>query len=229
MATKDLFTPGPPVQRTMLGSQIADAIRRDVLLGVIKPGTQLSQQQVCERFGTSRMPVRDALRMLAHEGLLVTDSAQHTIVAPLSRDDFLDAYRIEGTLAGMAAERASQKAAPEDLERLEGLHQQMVKATAATEFGEMVRLNWSFHRSINKLSASRKLLSAIKTVSLDLPRDFLMELPDWSTRSNADHAGILAAMREQRHADVRELITEHIVASGRGLIAELEARGLDLD
>lgn len=229
MAIRDLFPPGQPVQRAMLSTQIADAIRRDVLLGVIKPGTQLSQQQVCERFGTSRMPVRDALRMLSHEGLLVTDSAQHTIVAPLSQDDLLDAYRIEGTLAGMAAERASQKAAPEDLERLEGLHEQMVKAAAASEFAEMARLNWSFHRSINKLSASRKLLSAIKAVSLDLPRDFLMELPDWCAKSNADHAGILAAMREQRHADVRELVTEHIVASGRGLITELRARGLELD
>ena len=228
MAT-DLFPPDRPVQRSLLGTQIADSVRRDVLLGVIKPGTRLSQQQLCERFGTSRMPVRDALRLLSHEGLLVTDSAQHTIVAPLSKADLLDAYWIEGTLAGMAAERASMKATPGDLDRLEGLHEQMMKAAASSEFSDMARLNWSFHRSINRLSESRKLLSAIKAVSLDLPRDFLMELPEWSVKSNDDHAGILAAMREQRHADVRELATEHIVASGRGLIAELQARGLELD
>jgi DNA-binding GntR family transcriptional regulator len=228
-AYRDEIIPARPVQRELLGKQISDALRRDILLGVIKPGTRLSQQQLCERFGTSRMPVRDGLRVLAHEGLLITDSAQHTIVAPLSRADLLDAYWIEGTLAGMAATRASERAGAEDLDRLDESHHQMLEAAAAGGWERMARLNWSFHRSINRLSGSRKLINAIKSMSLDLPRDYLMAMPDWSAKSNEQHGQILEAMRARRHDKAGSLMTKHVVDSGRGLIAMLESRGLDLD
>ena len=158
-------SPAPQVQRALLGNQIADAIRRDILLGVIKPGTRMAQQQLCETFGTSRMPVRDALRVLTHEGLLVTDAGQHTIVAPLSRADLSDSFVIEGMLAGLAAERASRAASDEDLASLDTLHQAMISAASAQDEAALAELNWSFHRSINRLSGSRKLLAAIKSAS----------------------------------------------------------------
>jgi DNA-binding GntR family transcriptional regulator len=214
------------VQRSLLGNQIADALRREILLGVIKPGTRLSQQQLCERFGTSRMPVRDGLRVLSHEGLLLTDAGQHTIVAPISRADFLDAYLIEGMLAGLAATRASKNATRPDIDALTDLHDAMLAAAAAGDHAQMVQLNWTFHRTINRLAQSRKLLAAIKSVSLDLPKDFLAELPEWSDRSNAEHAEVLEAMAAGRHKAAGTLMTAHIVDSGKGLIEFLEVRGL---
>jgi DNA-binding GntR family transcriptional regulator len=212
-----------------LGKQIAESLRRDILLGTIGPGTKLSQQQLCEEFGTSRMPVRDALRLLTHEGLLMTDAGLHSIVAPLSRADLLDAYLIEGTLAGMAAVRASKQAADADIAGLRELHEAMVKATAQQDHHRMAEVNWNLHRRINRLAGSRKLLSAIKATSLDLPREFLVEMPEWGTRSNAEHAEILTAMSEGRHEDVGRLMKEHIVNSGDGLVASLAARGSQLD
>jgi DNA-binding GntR family transcriptional regulator len=218
-----------PVQRELLGNQIADALRRDILLGVLRPGTKLSQQQLCDQFGTSRMPVRDGLRVLTHEGLLVTDSARHTMVAPLSRDDLLDAYLIEGTLAGIAARRASEKATPEELQGLSHLHDKMSAASTAGEFPLVAELNWKLHRRINQLASSRKLLSAIKALSVDLPRDYLMQMTAWSSKSNTEHAAILEAMGGRKHAAVGSLMTEHIYDAGRGLIEHLESQGLSLD
>ncbi|ABH00833.1 possible transcriptional regulator, GntR family (plasmid) [Rhodococcus jostii RHA1] len=218
-----------PVQRALLGNQIADELRRNILLGVIKPGTRLSQQQLCEEFGTSRMPVRDGLRALIHEGMLTTDATQHTVVAPLSRSDLLDTYLIEGTLTGIAAERASRNAQEADLLALTGLHEAMLDAAAQENYQKMAELNWTLHRNINRLAKSRKLLSAIKTTSLELPRDFLVEMPEWSVKSNCEHGQILDAMRAGEHDEVGRLMTEHIVDSGRGLVAYLESQGLELD
>jgi DNA-binding GntR family transcriptional regulator len=223
-----LLPPGRQVQRSLLGTQISDALRRDILLGTIKPGTRLSQEQLCERFGTSRMPVRDGLRILAHEGLLITDSAQHNIVAPLSRADLLDAFWIEGTLAGMAASRASSHASAEDLDNLTGFHHDMLEAVSVKDFTRTAKLNWSLHRAINRLSGSAKLLNAIKSLSLDLPRNYLIEIPEWGAKSNTEHGAIIAAMRTKRHAAVGSLMTDHIMDSGRGLIELLESRGLEL-
>ena len=218
----------PVVDRAFLGKQIAQSLRRDILLGVLPSGTRLSQQQLCERFGTSRMPVRDGLRLLTHEGLLTTDAGLHSIVAPISRADLLDAYLIEGTLTGMAAVRASRNADDSDLAELRELHAAMGTA-ARRDAHQMAQLNWTFHRTINRMAGSRKLLSAIKTTSLDLPRDFLVEVPEWGTQSNAEHAEILKAMGDGRHDDAGQFMQQHIIDSGNGLVASLTARGLQVD
>jgi len=212
-----------------LGSQIADVLRRDVLLGRLVPGTKISQQELCERFGTSRMPVRDALRGLVQEGLMVVDSARHIIVAPLSKEDMIDAFAIEGALTGMATERASRKASEEDLDELDELDGLMVAAAAAGRQDQMVELNWQFHRKINRLSGSRKLLVAIRKVSLDLPRDFLAQLPEWNSKSNAQHRAILGAMRAGAHEAAGDLMRNHVVESGQGLVEHLIAFGVQFE
>jgi acyl-CoA synthetase (AMP-forming)/AMP-acid ligase II/DNA-binding GntR family transcriptional regulator len=216
-------------RETPLGNQIADTLRREILLGVLPSGTQASQQQLCERFGTSRMPVRDALRELVHEGLMTLDSARHIVVAPLSKQDLLDAFTIEGVLTGMAAERASQRASAADLDSLEKLHQAMLDAAEQNRQTAMVELNWSFHRKINHLSGSRKLIVALRKVSVDLPRDFLEQVPEWNVTSNADHAQILAAMRLGKHKAAGKYMAEHVSRSGRGLVEHLSAHGVQFD
>jgi acyl-CoA synthetase len=217
------------LQRDPLGNQIADTLRREILLGVLSPGTQVSQQQLCERFGTSRMPVRDALRELVQEGLMTLDSARHIVVAPLSKQDLLDAFTIEGVLTGMATERASQRASAADLASLERLHEAMLEAAEGNHQNAMVELNWSFHRTINHMSGSRKLILALRKVSVDLPRDFLEQVPEWNVTSNADHARILAAMRAGKHKTAGKCMTEHVTVSGRGLVEHLTAHGVQFD
>jgi acyl-CoA synthetase (AMP-forming)/AMP-acid ligase II/DNA-binding GntR family transcriptional regulator len=219
----------PPLQRDPLGNQIADTLRREILLGVLPPGTQASQQQLCQRFGTSRMPVRDALRELVHEGLMTLDSARHIVVAPLSKQDLLDAFTIEGVLTGMAAERASQRASAADLDSLERLHQAMLEAAEQNRQAAMVELNWSFHRKINHMSGSRKLIVALRKVSVALPRDFLEQVPEWTVTSNEDHARILGAMRAGKHKAAGKYMSEHVTESGRGLVEHLIAHGVQFD
>jgi acyl-CoA synthetase (AMP-forming)/AMP-acid ligase II/DNA-binding GntR family transcriptional regulator len=227
-AAADALT-STPLQRDPLGNQIADTLRREILLGVLPSGTQVAQQQLCERFGTSRMPVRDALRELVHEGLMTLDSARHIVVAPLSKQDLLDAFTIEGVLTGMAAERASQRASKADLDSLERLHQAMLDAAEQKRQSAMVELNWSFHRKINHMSGSRKLIVALRKVSVDLPRDFLEQVPEWNVTSNTDHARILAAMRARKHKAAGKYMTEHVTQSGRGLVEHLAAHGVQFD
>jgi DNA-binding GntR family transcriptional regulator len=218
-----------PVERKLLSSQVADSLRHDILFGILKPGTKMSQQQLCEIFGTSRMPVRDALRTLVHEGLMMVDDSNHILVAPLSRADLLDAFTIEGVLTALAAQRASELATDAELDQLEELHEGMIAAAAADNRSLMVDLNWQFHRRINRMAESRKLLVSLRKVSFDLPRDYLEHVPQWIELSNKEHAQILGAMRKRRHAQAASLMQEHVVNSGQGLVGFLESQGVQLD
>jgi DNA-binding GntR family transcriptional regulator len=225
---KSAARPRGDLQRDPLGSQIASALRRDIYLGRLRPGTRLGQQELCEEFATSRMPVRDALRELVHDGLLTRISSRQLVVAPLSRNDLLDSFMIEGTLNGLAARLATTRADEKSLDALAGMHAEMLELAAAGNLADMAGVNWRFHRTINHLADSRKLIAALRIVSLDVPRDYLVQMPAWAKRSNIEHGLILDAMRAGDAEKAEKLMTEHLTASGAGLADHLVEQGFVL-
>lgn len=214
------------LERTTLGRQIADQVRHEILFGRIPAGSRLGQQELCEQFGTSRMPVRDALRQLTYEGFLETDEGRHSVVARLTPRDITDIYVVEGTLHGMATRRLTEEGSDADIGSVVHLHEDLLAATSDGVFEQLAHLNWKFHRQINRLAASPKLAAALRTLSIAIPRDYLVEIPSWIDRANAEHAEITTAMLD-RDADTAELLMrEHVISAGQGLVDYLIDRGV---
>jgi DNA-binding GntR family transcriptional regulator len=220
-----LEQPRLKLDRAPLGQQIANVIRNDILYGRLAPGERISQQQLCDRYGTSRMPVRDALRQLAYEGFILDDGSRHAVVAPFSSEDLRDIYLIEGMLHALATRRIVEQGKREDLEFLHDCHERMLEAEASSATETMARVNWDFHRSINKMSGSSKLIAVLRTHALSIPRDYLLEFPQWIERANEQHEEILEAMSKGNAATAERLMKQHVVDAGNDLIAYLEDRG----
>jgi DNA-binding GntR family transcriptional regulator len=214
------------VERSTLGSQIANSIRRAILFGQIPVGTRLGQQELCRRFGTSRMPVRDALRQLTYEGYLQIDGSRRSIVAPLSLRDLLDVYVIEGTLHGIAARRVAESAPMEAIINIVRQHEVMVSEAHTANTVHMAELNWNFHRDINHLAASPKLLAALRTLSLAIPRDYVVEFPQRIERANREHADIVAALTARDGDKAEVLMRAHVIEAGKGLVDYLQDKGV---
>jgi DNA-binding GntR family transcriptional regulator len=205
---------------------VSEAIRGDILYGRLKPETRLAQQELCERFGVSRMPVRDALRQLTFEGYLTQDEGRRCRVATLSRQDIIDTFVVEGVLHGYAARRLTQIATDADLAELQTLHEEMdASQNDPYQFGA---LNWHFHRRINHLSNARKVVAALKTLAMTMPRDFAIEFPEWVPGSNQEHAQIVASMLKRDDARVEELMQQHIGDRGKSVAEYLERKGVQL-
>lgn len=219
---------GPRLSRRPLGAQIADLIRNDILYGRLKPGTKLGQQQLCERYGTSRVPVRDALRQLTYEGFVHEDGTGHSVVTQLTRNDLEDIYLIEGMLHGLALRRVTERGDPGEIAELTGYHEEMLEAHRQGQTGRMAELNWQFHRRINQLARSPKLLAVIRTHTLSIPNDQVRQFPHWAERVNREHAEIMEAVRNGRAATAERLMKRHVVAAGADLLAHLEAAGVEL-
>jgi DNA-binding GntR family transcriptional regulator len=216
------FAPSPnTLNRQSLGSQIAHHLREEIVLGRLAAGTPVSQQWLCERYGTSRMPVRDALVKLTAEGLIVTTRGGHSVVAQLTPDDILDVFEIEAIVNGRAARRAAARAQDEDVAELRGLHEAMVEAERDGDLERLTELNWNFHKRINMLSGSAKLIAMLRTVSLNIPQTYLLELPDWASQTNRDHAGIVAALADRDGDAAETLVAEHVRRAGGNLAAYL--------
>jgi len=214
-------------ERVPLGNQIADVIRRDILYGRLPAGTHVGQQLLCERFNTSRMPVRDALRQLTTQGFLVDDGHGHSLVAPLARSDLRDIYLIEGMLHGLALRRITERHDEDEINELMGYHDDMVRVTAAGDYSRMSKINWQFHRRINHLSRSPKLLAVIRTHSLSIPNDQVHQLPNRSERVNLEHAEIMAAVRRGEGAVAESLMRQHVVNAGDDLLRYLEEQRVE--
>lgn len=214
------------LDRETLGIRVAGVIRRDILFGRLKPGVAIAQQQLCTRFGISRMPVRDAMRQLAHEGLLTLDGTGHSSVAKMGRADIRDSFEIEGMLHAMAVGRVTQSITTEQRAELGNRHDQMEGCSDVVEFSN---LNWAFHRRLNHMAGSRRLIAALRTLSRLIPRDYALEMPEILERSNAEHAEIVEAITAKKVTTAEGLTRAHVRHAGEDLIRYLEAHGVELD
>jgi DNA-binding GntR family transcriptional regulator len=217
------------VQRTPLSTQIADALRADIVFGRIEPGERLGQQQLCERFGTSRMPVRDALRELTYEGLLGSDQGGHAVVAKMSRAYIEDSYVIDGILQGMAARRVATSAGEEHVAELRQLNDAI--AAAGDDADLLGELNREFHSRLVGLAGSRKLEVALRATSMSMPTNssFLTQFPEWRARVAPEHQAILDAIASGDGDRADELMRDHVASAGRHLTRYLVESDVPLD
>lgn len=98
------------VTRATLTSQLEDAIRVEIIEGVLPPGHRLRAQELTQRYGVSATPLREALQRLAAENLVEIDPRLGAAVAEISRSDLRDIYWLRELLEGIALERSIQRA-----------------------------------------------------------------------------------------------------------------------
>src|SRR3954454_16861982 len=104
--------------RQPLGQQVADGLRRAILAGRYAPGERLVEDRLAEEFGGSRVPVREALKTLAGEGLVALTPRRGACVAALSTYYFAGLVEVRATLEGMTARLAARRHDPALLARL---------------------------------------------------------------------------------------------------------------
>lgn len=215
--------------RQPLGNKIAHHIRSDILYGRLKPGDHLRQRDLCDQYGTSRMPIRDALRQLTYEGFIKDDGTGHSVVVAFRRRDLEDIWLIEGMLHGLAVRRIVEIGDEEDVKQLERMHEQMLTAEEGGTRDVMAKTNWNFHRMVNRMARSPKLLAVLRTHTLSIPSDYLLELPHWIHTANEQHGEILEAVI-RRDADLAdELMRSHVTDSGAAFLAFMVDQGVNLD
>lgn len=122
-------------RRTTVTAQeaVLTSVREAILAGVLAPGARLRQEELADHFGTSRIPIREALRALEYEGLVTSEPHRGFTVTSLDANDVEEVYELRILLEGHAVRLAMSLLTDEDLEELEILHAQMAAATAPDE------------------------------------------------------------------------------------------------
>lgn len=209
------------LRRTPLGLQISQEVRRQILFGHLSPGDPLTQQDLCDRFGTSRMPVRDAINMLVMDGLATRPNNRDAVVADITYEDILDAFEVNAHLHALAAVRSITRGSPEERKRLQSIHEEMGTAVRQGDLSLSAQLNGRFHRQLNRMSHSNPIITALKRVTAFVPDDFVKEAPDWAIRGYREHESIMSAFLSGDSQRLYELITQHVMSVGDHLVEVL--------
>jgi DNA-binding GntR family transcriptional regulator len=136
------------LERKSLAQQAADKLRELILLERLKPGIVIPEREIAHALGVSRTPLREALRLLAGEGLVEVAPSKPPRVANPTLQELEHLLRIQGALEGLAGELACRAASDEELERIAALEQQMRKLSEQRNTLRFFECDMAFHRAI---------------------------------------------------------------------------------
>jgi DNA-binding GntR family transcriptional regulator len=156
------------IQQPSLVRMAAETIREMVLSGELRPGDRLVEERLTEELGISRPPLREALRLLEQEGLLLSMPRRGVIVTPLSAQDVYEIFTLRTTYERMAIELGVPCKDPELLARCHRAVNAMVQAAKAEDRAQFVRSSFEFHVSVVGLARHRRLEDAYRGLSLQL-------------------------------------------------------------
>ena len=156
------FIGGPLDLDRGLPSRIADKLATAIIEGSLEPGTRLSEPELADTFGTSRTPVREALRILERDSLVEVAPRRGARVSVIDANRATEMYICRAYLYGLAAKITCQLSTDEEVEELGSIIEEMDEAIRAGDTHSYFRLNVSFHERVTELADSAMLLSMIE-------------------------------------------------------------------
>ncbi|MGW2343156.1 GntR family transcriptional regulator [Streptomyces sp. NPDC001661] len=203
---------------------VLEELRRAITSGEIRPGMPIRQDALAEQLGVSRVPLREALKTLEGQSLVVHHAHRGYFVAELSLAELREVYRIREILEAEAV-REAMRAGGSVLDVLEEAQEEVEAQAAAADVAAMAAANRRFHFVLFEASGMHRLVRLIATLwdATDAYRS--LYYADSISREHVlvEHRAVLDALREGRTEDAVRLLDghrEHAVAALEGLLGE---------
>jgi DNA-binding GntR family transcriptional regulator len=214
------FRRPPTAQEAVLGE-----LRRAILTGELAPGQQVRQEGLAERFGVSRVPVREALKILEGEGLVSYEPHRGYFVVELSLADLLEVYRIRELLETEAVRTAVPLLSDEDLARLAAAADTCEQAGRSDDLAAMTQANRDLHFGLFAAAGMPRLVRVLRVLwdATDVYRSVCYARPENRERVVDEHRAVVEALRARDVELAVRLLDAHRAHAVDALTAELAA------
>ena len=186
--------------------------------GEIAPGEPLRQLEVADRLGISATPVREALRRLEAQGLVVRHPHRGVRVAEVEPGEMSELYIIRAALEGLAVEHAVPHLNPKDVKALEQIHERLEAGRAKGALKSLRKLNYDFHTRLYRHSELPRLIRIIDSLWPLFPWDSIWAIPGRAASSAVEHREILDALEEGDAVAAGSAMRRHIESGAEELI-----------
>lgn len=213
------------INRATLHEELVERLRNLVVEDELKPGEKVPEKSLCEAFGVSRTPLREALKVLASEGLVVLHANRGARVATVTREELEQTFPVIAVLEELAGELACRTLTDSEITKIEKRHQAMLKAYRAKDRKAYFQANQDIHSALiagarnGILEAHHKLLAArVRRVR------FMANLSDerWA-QAIQEHEQMMEKLRDRDATGLGRLMKQHLMNKYAAHIRALDA------
>jgi DNA-binding GntR family transcriptional regulator len=215
-----------PVERAILHDSVTEHLRNFIIEGVLAPGMKLNERQLCETLGISRTPLREALKVLAAEGLIDISPNRGAAVARMSEAEIREAFEVLSGLEAFSGELACERITDEEVEQIRALHAAMLECSARNDLPGYYSRNQQIHDRINLAARNQVLRQTYLSVNRRVQALRLrsnLKAPKWASAIE-DHEQMLLALQGRDGARLGRILRQHLLDK-RDAILELGLRG----
>jgi DNA-binding GntR family transcriptional regulator len=215
----------PAAART-LSITVADRVRRLIVANRLRPGDPLRLAAIAERLGVSVQPVREAVRLLAAEGLVVIEPHRGAYVAKLSIEDVEELYAVRVALEGLMTRVATERLTDDDLAGLDTCFQAMQRTERADDRPGFIAADRAFHERLYRAGHRPRLLARILDLWDASTRARPVVYESWTTLEDAvrDHEPLFRAIVARDAAAAEAATKAHLEGAACRVLAALRAR-----
>ena len=215
------------IPRAALHEQVAMRLRQMLVENRIAPGAKLNERELAEVLKVSRTPLREAIKMLAAEGLVELLPNRGAIAVALSEADILNTFEVMAGLEAMSGELAAQRITGEELSEIKAMHFEMLAAYTRSDLSNYYRLNALIHRAINAAAKNPVLTTTYNQVNARLQALRFRSNQDgekWR-RAMKEHEMMVDALGRRDAAAMRQVLLVHLEQKRDVIIDQLRHDG----
>lgn len=213
-----------PLRRLSLYEVVAERLRTMVLEGELSPGSRISEKQLCEAFEVSRTPLREALKVLANEGIIELLPNRGARVTEVEPREVHDLFEVMAALEGLSGRLLASRVSDAEIDEIRTLHERMVAHYRRQKRREYFRLNQRIHRRLTEIAGNRVLLEQQEQLTLKITRARYaanLQLGRWD-ESIREHEAILAALEARDTEALATAMAEHMRHTGAAVLEGLD-------
>lgn len=191
---------------------VYEELREGILTGVIKPKTRMMEVELAEKMGVSRTPVREAIRKLENEGLIIIKPRKGAYVSEISVKNMIDILEVRSNLEGLAAYLAAQRMTTEKKEDLMRTERSFEQALKTGDMQGMIKSDVQFHRLIVQSSENKHLIQLVEQLQELVLRFRYLYYKDFKRAEEMapQHRGIYESILGNNPEKAKEAAFKHI-------------------
>ena len=199
---------------------VFNTLRQAILRGEMEPGERLMEIQLSQKLGVSRTPIREAIRQLELEGLVIMIPRKGAEVAHITEKDMRDVLEVRSTLEELAVTLACKNVTPDKIEALKAANKVFESAIISKDVVNIVDADVSFHDIIYAMTDNQRLIQIINNLREQMYRYRLEYVKDARTHSIliSEHNDIIQKLQDKNVEDAKTVVRQHINNQEKGIV-----------
>lgn len=215
-----------PIQRTSLHQELVSRLQLLIINGDLAPGAKVPEKALCAQFDVSRTPLREALKVLASDGLVRLEPNRGAWVTPVTIAEVDEVFPVLGALEALSGELACKSISAEGIDAVRHLHNQMIQSYEARDLNSYFALNQQIHRAILLAANNDTLTTSCQALSLRMQRArYLANMTEgrWA-QAVQEHEDILKYLANRDGRNLAQTLLGHMESKRASVVQWLKTQ-----